>query len=455
MNPKGAVSPDQSQVSAPYRWYVVAVLFVAYAFSAIDARILTLLVVPLKASMQLSDFQISLLQGFAFALLYSVAALPVGRMVDGSPRRPRLIVWGIILWSAMTMCCGLAKNFSMLFLARVGVGVGEATLSPSAYSLISDYFPKDKRALAISFYAIGYPIGGGLALILGGILLNYFTTTDMSGWGLFSGFEPWQLVFIAVGAPGIFIAILVASIRDPGRRESGGIGKDAVVPIRQVIAYLKHRWKLYSILMGVTALSGLLSIGTSLWYPTFLIRTYGMSAMDVGFYYGTLMLVCGTVGTLAGGWLSGVLQRRGTVDSNLRIMFVATCVKALPLVVGPLMPTATLALTFMAVGTLVGQASQGVILTAIQDVTPNRLRGQVTALTLLAVNLIGLGFGSSIIAAFTDFVFGDEQALRYSIALTGAIFLPIMAFMLAKGMALYRAEIANLDRANAPLEKNS
>ncbi len=449
MASKGVAAANQpSHGSAGYRWYVVAILFLAYAFSAIDARVLTLLVVPIKASMGLSDFEISLLQGFAFALLYSIAALPVGRMVDGSPRRPRLIVWGIVLWSIMTACCGLAKNFFTLFLARVGVGVGEATLSPSAYSLISDYFPKDKRALAISFYAIGYPIGGGLALILGGVLLNYFTATDMTGWGVFAGFEPWQLVFIAVGAPGIVIAALVATIRDPGRRESGGIATDAVIPVRQVMAYLKTRWQLYSILIGVTALSGLLAIGTSLWYPTFLIRTYGMSPLDVGFYYGTLMLVCGTFGTLAGGWLSGVLQRRGTVDSNLRIMFVATCVKALPLVIGPLMPTATLALALMAIGTLVGQASQGVILTAIQDVTPNRLRGQVTALTLLAVNLIGLGLGSSIIAAFTDFVFGDEQSLRYSIALTGAIFLPIMAIMLAKGMPIYRAEIDRLERAD-------
>lgn len=437
--------------SAPggvYRWYVVAVLFLAYAFSAIDARILTLLVAPLKASMQLSDFQISLLQGFAFALLYSVAALPVGRMVDSSPKRPVLIVTGIVLWSIMTAGCGLAKNFFTLFLARVGVGVGEATLSPSAYSLISDYFPKDRRALAISFYAIGYPIGGGLALILGGVLLNFYTEADISGWGYLASFEPWQLVFISVGLPGVFIAALVATIRDPGRSESGGLKDAGSIPIRQALAYLKKRWQLYSILIGVTALSGLLAIGTSLWYPTFLMRTYGMNAMDVGFYYGTLMLVCGTIGTLAGGWLSGFLQRRGTVDSNLRIMFVATCVKALPLVIGPLMPTATLALTLMAVGTLVGQASQGVILTAIQDVTPNRLRGQVTALTLLAVNLVGLGLGSSIVAAFTDFVFGDERALRYSIALTGAIFLPIMAVMLAKGMRMYRAEIASIERIN-------
>jgi MFS family permease len=243
------------------------------------------------------------------------------------------------------------------------------------------------------------------------------------------------------------VAGLVATIRDPGRQESGVFVGNSSVPIKQVYAYIASRWKLYFILIGVTALSGLLAIGTALWYPTFLIRTYGMSPLEVGFYYGTIMLVCGTAGTLAGGWLSGYLQRRGNVDANLKIMFFATVLKALPLVIGPLMPTATLALSFVAIGTLIGQASQGVILTAIQDVTPNRLRGQVTALALLAVNLIGLGLGSSIIAGLTDFVFRDEQALRYSIALTGAVFLPIMALMLAGGMGIYRREMASMERS--------
>jgi len=443
----GDQAADKPNFSNGYRWYVVAVLFVAYAFSAIDARILTLMVAPIKQDLQLTDFQISLLQGFAFALLYSLAALPIGRMVDCSPKRPALIVVGVLVWSVMTMACGFAKNFMGLFLARVGVGVGEATLSPSAYSLISDYFPKEKRALAISFYAIGYPIGGGLALILGGLLLDYFTSMDPFDRGIFGSFEPWQLVFMAVALPGIIVAGLVATIRDPGRQESGVFVGNSSVPIKQVYAYIASRWKLYFILIGVTALSGLLAIGTSLWYPTFLIRTYGMSPLEVGFYYGTVMLVCGTAGTLAGGWLSGYLQRRGNVDANLKIMFFATVLKALPLVIGPLMPTATLALSFVAIGTLIGQASQGVILTAIQDVTPNRLRGQVTALALLAVNLIGLGLGSSIIAGLTDFVFRDEQALRYSIALTGAVFLPIMALMLAGGMGIYRREMASMERS--------
>ena len=440
--PVAAANASAAPAGGAYRWYVVGVLSLAYAFSAIDARVLTLLVTPIKASMKLSDFEISLLQGFAFALLYSIAAMPIGRLVDGSRRRTPLMVAGVLLWSIMTMACGLAKSFGGLFLTRVGVGVGEATLSPTAYSLISDYFEKQRRALAISFYAIGYPIGSGLALIIGGALLARFTKTGPHDLGIFGTLEPWQMVFVAVGMPGILIALLIATIREPERRETGGLGLAGAIPIREVMAYIGERWRLYGMLIGVTSLSGLLAIGTSLWYPTFLIRTYGLTPTQVGFYFGTLMLVCGTIGTIAGGWFSGILIRRGRTDGNLRIMLFATIVKAIPLVVGPLMPTATLALAFMAVGTLVGQASQGVVLTAIQDVTPNRLRGQVTALTLLAVNLIGLGLGSSLIAAITDFGFGDEGALRYAISITGAVMLPLMALMLVMGMKRYRDALA-------------
>ena len=145
------VTAQQQDSSAVYRWYVVAVLFIAYCFSAIDARVLTLLVIPIKQDLGLSDFEISLLQGFAFAILYSVAAIPLGRLVDGTNRRSRIIVFGVLFWSAMTVLCGMARSFGQLFAARIGVGIGEATLSPTAYSLIADYFEARRRALAISF----------------------------------------------------------------------------------------------------------------------------------------------------------------------------------------------------------------------------------------------------------------------------------------------------------------
>lgn len=426
-----------------YRWYVVAVLFLAYTFSAIDARVLTLLVVPIKQDLGLSDFQISLLQGFAFALLYSIAAIPIGRYVDGSKHRSRLVVCGVLFWSAMTMACGAARSFGALFAARIGVGIGEATLSPTAYSLISDYFDQRRRALAISFYAIGYAIGGGLALIIGAALLKTFTASGPIDLPLLGTLQPWQMVFVMVGLPGVIIAALVATIREPKRRDLAK-GYAGAVPLREVLAYVRERWVLYTMLIGSTSLIGMLAIGVSLWYPTFLIRTYGMTTSEVGLYYGLLMLVCGTVGTIAGGWISGKLVQRGHSDANMRIVLTATVLKALPLIIGPLMPTATLALAFMAVGTLIGQASQGVMLTAIQDVTPNQLRGQVTALTLLGVNLIGLGLGASFIAAITDFGFGDEGALRYSIVIAGAVLLPAIVALIMAGMPAYRRALAEM-----------
>ena len=431
-------APAAAQRASAYCWYVVAVLALAYCLSAIDARVLTLLVIPIQRDLGLGDFELGLLQGFAFALLYSVAAIPLGRLVDGSGARTRIILCGVAVWSAMTVACGFARSFGQLFAARIGVGVGEAALSPTAYSLISDYFEPRRRALAISCYAIGYPIGGGLALIVGGFLLDRFTKAGGATLPFAGALEPWQAVFVVVGLPGLLVAALLLTIREPERRETGSAGETAAMPLRAAAAYLLDHWPLYAVLVSVISLLGMLSIGVTLWYPTFLIRTYHMPVADVGLFYGAVMLACGTVGTLAGGWFSGRLMRMGRADANLRIVLATTLLKAIPLIVGPLMPNAALALGCMAFATLVGQAAQGVMIAAIQDVTPNRLRGQVMALTLFCVNLVGLGLGASVIAAVTDFVFRDPAALRYSIVLVGMVLLPAIATILLVGLPIYR-----------------
>ena len=446
----GRTVTDQATTSAAYRWYVVGVLFIAYCFSAIDARVLTLLVIPIKQDLGLTDFEISLLQGFAFAIMYSVAAIPLGRMVDTSRKRSRIIVLGVLFWSMMTIVCGLARSFGQLFAARIGVGIGEATLSPTAYSLISDYFEARQRALAISFYAIGYPIGGGLALVIGGALLTAFTDIGDVVLPVIGTLAPWQMVFVVVGLPGILVAGLLMTVREPPRRELAIGDSDKALPISQTIAYLRQNWRLYGMLIGSLSLIGMLSIGVTLWYPTFLVRTYQMPLAQAGLYYGLLMLVCGTIGTLSGGWLSGLLMRKGQADANMRIVLLASLFKALPLIIGPLMPSAWLALAFMGVGTLIGQAAQGVSIAAIQDVTPNRMRGQVMALTLLSVNLVGTGLGASFIAAITDFGFGDEGAIRYSIALSGISLLPVIVTIIGLGLPGYRRALARIaDERNA------
>jgi len=426
-----------------YRWLVVAILFVGYCFSAIDARVLTLMVEPIQSDLGLSDFEMGLLQGFAFSILYSMAALPIGRYVDRARRRSMLIFWGVLFWSLMTALCGFASSFVGLFIARVGVGVGEATLSPTAYSLISDYFERKRRALAISFYAIGYPIGGGLALLIGGWLLTHFSEGGGLLLPLLGDFEPWQAVFLCVAAPGILVAAAMLLIREPPRQELAKELKQQST-LREGFTYVMQRKILFGSLIGSLGLIALLAIGTALWFPTFLIRTYAMSPADVGIYYGGVMLVFGTIGTLFGGWLSGWLMQTGRADANMRIVLFSTLLKGFPLVLAPLMPTAALALGMMALGTLIGQASQGVMLAAIQDVTPNQLRGQVTAIALLAVNLLGMGLGASVIAAITDFGFGDQGALRYSIAITGAVTLPLILIMLVAALPHYRRAVDQL-----------
>ncbi|MFT3791214.1 MAG: MFS transporter [Rudaea sp.] len=450
----GAVNPGavaaasaQREAGGVYRWYVVGVLLLAYCLSALDQRVLSLMVGPIKHDLGLSDFQIGLLQGFAFALLYSFVGIPLGRLVDGSRRRPPIVVCGIALWSLATAACGFARGFGALFAARVAVGVGEATLGPAAYSLISDYFERNRRALAISFFAIGYPVGGAIALILGAHLLEVFGRGDVPATGLLAGLHPWQMVFVALGIPGILVALLVATIREPARRNLAPGYGDRTIPLPEALRFIVAHWRVYGMLLGSGSLIALLAIGVSLWYPAFLMRTYRMTTGEVGLYYGTVMLVCGTIGTLCGGWLGGWLARRGRRDANMRVVLFSTILKGLPLIVSPLMPNATLALAFMALGTLIGQASQGVLLAAVQDVTPNRLRGQVSALTLFAISLFGFGLGASFIAAITDFVFHDEGALRYSIAITGAIMLPLIVLLIVLGMPAYRRALAEMEEA--------
>ena len=429
-----------------YPWLVVAILFVGYCFSALDARVLTLMVGPIKQDLGISDFEMSLLQGFSFSLLYSIAAFPIGRYVDRSKNRALLIVWGVIFWSVMTAACGFSTTFLALFLARVGVGVGEATLSPTAYSLISDYFDRRSRALAISFYAIGYPIGGGMALLVGGWLLTHFSAAGgATTVPLLGTFAPWQMVFLCVAAPGLVVAAMMLLIREPPRREVA-VDLAERSSFKEAMAYLAERWVLFGSIIGSLGIIALLAIGTALWFPTFLIRTYGMTPGEVGLSYGMIMLVCGTIGTLFGGWLSGRLMKAGRADANMRIVLGATLLKGVPLVIAPLMPDATSSLIMMAIGTLIGQASQGVILSAIQDITPNQLRGQVTAIALLVVNILGTGLGATVIAAITDFGFKDPAALRYSIAITGAITLPIIAVLTVIATPHYRRAVEALAR---------
>ena len=414
--------------------YVLGVLTVAYTLSFVDRQILTLLVGPIKQDLGLSDTRMSLLQGLAFAIFYTVMGLPLGRIADRSSRR-RLIVVGIVVWSGMTALSGFAQNFTQLFLARIGVGIGEAALSPAAYSLIRDYFPTSQLARAASGYNVGVHLGGALALAIGGLVVGRLGELGTVTIPLLGEVRSWQAVFFLVGVPGLLVAWLVSTIKEPERKHAAG----AQASVADFVRFLRsQRRLLVAHLAGFSVLS-LVAYGSGAWAPTFLIRTYGWGAAETGAAYGLISLTAGPTGVLAGGAYADWLYRRGHNDATMRAGMHAA-VLLLPFAIAtPLMPTAAGALGLGWVVTLLFAFPFGAAAAAIQLIAPAPLRAQLTALYLFMGTLIGLGLGPTVVALLTDRVFQDPASIRYALLAVGATLIPIAAGLLAWGLAPLRA----------------
>jgi MFS family permease len=275
----------ESQDSVPSNargYYVLSVLILAYIVSYIDRTMLTLLVDPIRATLKISDFEVSLLHGFAFAIFYTVLGLPMGRLADRHNRR-NLIVGGILVWSVATALCGFARNFWQMFTARVSVGVGEATLSPSAYSMLSDCFPPERRSRVLSIYTSAIYLGAGIATFGGGALIAYVPGVTIAGFGYH---EPWQVIFMIIGLLGVPVALALLTVREPLRRGAAvavAPGVDMVrIPLRTVVAYMWERRQVYGMLILGISCYAMMTNGLKGWIPTFLKRTYGWSPADVG-----------------------------------------------------------------------------------------------------------------------------------------------------------------------------
>lgn len=414
-----------------YPNYVLFVLLLAYIFSFIDRQILSLMVGPIRHDLQISDFEMSLLQGWAFALFYSVMALPIARFADRHDRRS-IIAAGIALWSAMTVGCGIVRSYGGLFLMRVGVGVGEAALSPPAYSLLSDYFPPARLARAMAIFAMGISLGGGIAYLAGGAVIHLVSEAEPVVLPLIGTVRPWQLTFFVVGLPGLLVALMMRAIHEPARAGEmvDAAGEVRELSLRDLWGYLSIRWRLYLSFPLATALLGVFSYGLMAWYPTVLIRTYGMSIGEAGTWFGLTYLVFGTSGTYYGARMAEWLERRGHRDAHIRFVMFAAIVMAVPGVLGPLMPNAPLALAALAPTIFLKCSYYGSTSAALQIVTPNQMRAQVTALQIFFGNIIGMSVGASSIAVLTDFVFQDDSAVRYSLAWVTAVFCPAGALVL-------------------------
>ena len=423
-------------------WITVAILMVAYVLSFVDRQILNLLVEPIRRDLAINDTQMSLLMGLSFALFYTICGIPLGRVADTRSRRG-LIAVGILFWSAATAACGMAKLYWQFLLCRIGVGVGEAALSPAAYSLIADSFPAERRATAISVYSMGVYLGSGLAFLVGGLVIQFASAQGDVTLPVLGEVRPWQLIFLILGVAGVFFTLLMLAIKEPVRR---GAGAGVAVPLSEVGRYIRANRR--TVLLHNFGFAGLAfaGYGSAAWIPTFYIRTYGWDAGQVGIVYGSIVAVFGCLGIVFGGRLADWMAKRGRSDANMRVGLYAA-LGALPMVVlFPLMDTAVAASLLMAPTVFFLSMPFGVAPAAIQEIMPNSMRGQASAIYLFVITLIGLGVGPTAVALVTDFVFADDAALRYSLLIVTTLAVLMSIILLAKSLKPYRESVTRLEQ---------
>ena len=428
-------------------WYAVSIFAVALMFAFLDRGIITLLVEPIKADLELTDFQISLLLGFALIVFNAFVAVPASRFVDIWPRNI-IITVGIAFWSTMTALCGVAQNFWQLFLFRMGIGVGEIVHGPATYSMMADFFPREKLPRAIAVLQIGFIGGLGVSLVLGAFVIEMlmdFEGVYVPGTSIF--IRNWQMVFIVVGLPGLIVAALMMTVPEPPRR--GRITQlKKPMPLRTVLKYLFQHWKLYAPQFFGLAISAIESSGVRAWQPVFFQRTYDWSAQKTGLFLGVAFIVAAPFGLWGATKLTEYFAQRRD-DANLRVVAIAYTLSPIFAIAGPLMPNPYLALGCAALAFLIGIGGAVPQNAALQSVTPNEMRGQVTALYLFVFSVIGGGIGPTFIAVFTNYVIGDEQLLRYALSVSAAIMMPIAAWVMWSGVKHYGAEIALIKEREA------
>jgi len=394
---------------SPRIWIAVVILSACYVFSLIDRLIINLLVDPIKADLGLSDLQIALVQGPAFAVLYATAGAPLGRLADIVSRRG-LAAAAIAFWSACTAVTGAAANFLTLAAARVGVGVGEAALTPAAYSLFADGVRRDRLGRAIAIYTAGGALGSGLALLGGGWLYGAFEAAGTTT-------APWRLTLLAVGLPGLLLAAAVLLlVKEPPRRDA-----EARPAVRSVLAWLALHRRFYGWTFAAYAALSTLIYGFMAWTPSYLIRTFEIAPGEAGMRFGTAMLIGGVAGPLFAGWAVDRAASRLGLMAPLRVMAAAfvcaiAAILALPWITGPGSAVILLGIVgFFATGML------GLPPIALQLATPGLMRGLVSGINLMIGNLIGLSLGPVAVALLSSRLAGGLAPALVSVVVASAL----------------------------------
>ncbi|WP_394729362.1 MFS transporter [Altererythrobacter sp. GH1-8] len=430
------MSPEEKPYPSPkVAWYAVSVLLIAYTIAFIDRTILSLLVGPIQADLGIGDTAMGLLHGIAFALFYCFLGLPIAWLSDRFSRR-WIIAIGMILWSAMTALCGLAKNFTQLFLARMGVGVGEAALSPAAYSMIADLFPPSSLGRAMGVYSSGVFFGAGVAFLVGGFVISLATGGGALWLPLFGELRVWQFVFVIVGLPGVLFALLMLTVPEPERRAKNSGGAKA--SSSGLITFLRENPKASIGHFLGFALLGVVFNGFVAWGPTQMIRDFGVTASDAGAAFGIGIFICGGGGIILGGLVADKLTQRGYEDAAMRAGIIGGIGLIPTGLAAPLMPDFISSAIAYAAFFLFASFPFGAAAAALQLMTPPGLRAQMSAMYLLVLNLIGIGGGPLLIAAISDYVLSGPASIGTGMAVTAAITTPLGVLTLIATLPAYR-----------------
>jgi MFS family permease len=410
-NLESEAMPPVSALSTRTAWFSVAILLVVAVMSYLDRQIIALMVEPIRLSLGVTDFQIGLLQGVAFGLFYAAFGLPIGWLVDRYSRR-KIIYFGMTLWSLAAGACGLASTYWQLLLARFGVGIGEASLSPAAYSMIADLFPPRRLALALGVFATGSSIGGALAYMAGGALIQYFEDMGATTLPLVGVLQPWQMVFLVTGLPGVFIALLMFLVPEPVRKHRAA-QKEGLD--QGVVRFLRTHKRYFICHFFGFGLIAIMAYGAAAWVPAMLMRRYGLSVSEVGIWLGSAAILSGIPGFIFGGWFVDRWYAKGTKDAHLRYFIYANLIGAAAAVVA-FQLTDTLWIFLLGYVVLhFLQPFTGPAVAHLQMVTPNEYRGRVSALFVLVFNLMGMCLGPPSVAFLTTYVFKDPMMVNTSL----------------------------------------
>lgn len=440
---QGALSaeiPEYKTITAPNypspgkAWYCTAILALGSMITALDRGIINLLIEPIKLDLHLSDVEVSLIIGFAFTFFYAIFGLPVARMIDHGIRS-RILAIGIGIFSTMTMFCGMAANFWHLFLARMGLGVGETTVGPASFSLLSDYFPPHRLSRAITVMQLGFVGGSAGALLLGGWLIATIGAQPhtLPILGVVKG---WQAVLMTIALPGFLTALLVLTVREPARRGA----KRHEGPVDEVFRFVfRHRLIYLPLLIGMGLRSAQM-YGIQSWAAPFYQRTFGWEPSQYAVVGGISILISMPLGLFLGNFFTEKLSAKGYPDAHIRVVLIATCVSVSLGMIFPMMPNPWLAAALACAASLTAMVVSTPEIAAIQTVTPNALRGQMTFVFMFTINVIGSGAGPLIVGSFSQYVFGESN-IRFSlVAVAMAMGAPAI-FSFWRCLAPYRQAI--------------